>query len=123
MRLKNVAVLVVEEDTEARDVMEAVLRAEGASVRTAASAEAALRLFHARWRPHVLVSDIGLPGQNGCSFMRTIRNMGIRAPAMALTEHGTESSEEAFQAGFQLQVSKRVAQEKLVFLIERMGRG
>ena len=122
MRLKNVTVLVVDADAEMRKTMEAALRAEGASVRTAASAEGALRLFRARWRPSVLVSDIGLPGESGCSLLRTIRNMGIRAPAMALTDNGGESSEEAFQAGFQLQVSKRVAQEKLVFLVERMGR-
>jgi CheY-like chemotaxis protein len=122
MKLKNLAVLVLEEDPSAREVMEVALRTEGATVRSAASAESALRLLQARWRPNVLVADISPRDRWGCSLLRTIRKMGISAPAMAVTGEGTESSADAFDAGFQVHVSKPVARDKLVFLVERMGR-
>lgn len=122
MRLKNVSVLVVEDDAETREVMEAVFRSEGATVRSAGTARAALALLRTRWKPNVLVSDLALPEESGCSMMRAIRRMGIRTPAVALTGSSGETSE-TFGAGFQLHISKPLAHENLVLIIQRLGCG
>jgi CheY-like chemotaxis protein len=122
MKLKNVAVLVVEDDAENRASMEAALRSEGALVKSAASADEAVALLSKRWRPSVLVSDLGLPNEGGCSMMRRIRKMGIKAPALAITG-GAGEPREAFLAGFQLHVSKPFRHETLVRMIETLGGG
>jgi CheY-like chemotaxis protein len=120
MRLKNLSVLIVEDDVEQREAMEITLRSEGAFVESAASAMHALALLGTRWKPNVLVSDLGLPEEDGCSMMRKIRKMGIRAPAVAITG-GTGEAQAAFLAGFQLHVSKPFRRDDLLRIVETLG--
>lgn len=84
--LKGVSVLVVEDDPDALDILCLGLGAVGATVQSAASAEAALVMLQ-RWQPDVVLSDIQLPGVDGFAFLELLRaNPRLRTiPAAALT--------------------------------------
>ncbi len=71
-RLRNVSILVVEDDNEARDMIAAVLRQSGASVIAVESAAAAREQL-AQIHPRVILTDIGMPVQNGYQFARELR--------------------------------------------------
>jgi CheY-like chemotaxis protein len=121
MRLKDLSVLLVEDDVDNREAMELTLRSEGAFVESVASAKHALALLGARYKPNVVVSDLGLPHEGGCSMMRKIRKMGITTPAVAMTG-GTGDVQAAFLAGFQLHVSKPFRRDVLLRIVETLGR-
>ncbi|MDP9000492.1 MAG: ATP-binding protein, partial [Myxococcota bacterium] len=110
--LAGLRVLVCEDDVDSRELLDAVLSAEGATVLVAAAAAEAME--HLReFRPDVLVSDIGLPVVDGYALMRQIRELapdeGGRVPAIALTAYaGMEDARKAFSAGYQLHVAKPV---------------
>jgi two-component system CheB/CheR fusion protein len=70
--LKGVSVLVVDDDPDTLDILGLALGAVGATVQTAASAEAALAMLQ-RWRPDVVLSDIQLPGLDGFAFLGLLR--------------------------------------------------
>lgn len=84
--LKGVSVLIVEDDPDALDILCLALGAVGATVQSAASAEAALVMLQ-RWRPDVVLSDIQLPGVDGFAFLELLRaNPRLcMIPAAALT--------------------------------------
>jgi PAS domain S-box-containing protein len=110
--LNDVRVLVVDDEPEAREVLTAVLAQYGADVALAASAAEALELF-GRVRPHVVVSDISMPGRDGYALMREIRALpdtdGGHTPAIALTASASvEDRLRALRAGFQFHVPKPV---------------
>ena len=75
VRLEGVTVLVVEDDADTRELVERLLSENGARVRSVETAAAALEQFSAD-PPDILVSDIGLPGQDGYSLMEQIRRPG-----------------------------------------------
>ena len=103
--LAGLDVLVVDDDDDASAVLSVVLVDRGATVRTAADAEAALAAM-AVCRPDVLVSDIGMPGRDGYSLIREIRRRDFdaglsRLPAIALTALSSDDGrQQASQAGF-----------------------
>lgn len=109
-RLDNLSVLVVDDEEDARNLLAIVLTKAGASVRTAGSVKQALQL----WReavPEVLISDIGMPGEDGHALIRTIRALpereGRQVPAIALSAYTrTEDRIKAISAGFQMHLSK-----------------
>jgi PAS domain S-box-containing protein len=123
--LLGVRVLVVDDDRDARDLLSAVLAQAGALVEVASSAEAgfsALRSF----RPHVLVSDVGMPGEDGLSFMRRVRALdpaeGGAVPSIALTAYTRgEDRTKALAAGFTEYVGKPVDPDQLVAAIEGLA--
>jgi len=87
--LRGIHVLVVEDDDDSREALRLVMEYCGAFVMAAASAEEAkrrLRIF----RPHVLVTDIGMPG-DGLALFREVKAMcsetGVRVPAIAITAY------------------------------------
>jgi len=97
--LKGISVLVVEDDPDTLDLLDLGLGAVGATVQTAASAEAALALLQ-RWRPDVVLADIQLPGVDGFEFLELLRaNPRLRTiPAAALSgvaahSHGYKRAE------------------------------
>jgi len=108
--LKGRRVLIVEDNSEDREVTVAELAHQGATVRASADAAAAL-IEVDRFQPDVLVSDIGLPGEDGYSLIRKIRarppeNGGL-TPAIALTAYAGETSRQrALLAGYQKHVVK-----------------
>jgi CheY-like chemotaxis protein len=128
--LQGVRLLVVEDDPDSRDMLVTVFEQGGARVSAVASAEEALEVFE-RAAPDVLVSDIGLPGEDGHELIRKVRALeaekGGRIPALAVTAYaGPEARAKALAAGFDLQVSKPVVPTELVaqaaLLAGRRGR-
>ena len=96
-----------------------MLRRNGAAVRSCASAAEALRLLEA-WEPDALVSDIGMPREDGYSLIKKVRRSGAgsRVPAVALTAYASgEDRARALDAGFQEHLVKPVEPEKLVAAI------
>src|SRR5690606_32821844 len=89
-RLDGLNVLVVDDDEDARHIAEQTLSMAGAKVRTAASVEEARSAVNERI-PDLLVSDIGMPGEDGYDLLGWIRGLGMgrdRAlPAIALTAY------------------------------------
>jgi signal transduction histidine kinase/ActR/RegA family two-component response regulator len=120
-RLDNVRILVVDDHDDGRMLTTLVLRQTGASVEAVASAREALERLE-RHRPDVLVTDIGLPDEDGYSLIREIRlrdkEHGGSLPAIALTGYArAEDRARALASGFQAHVSKPVEPAQLIATI------
>jgi PAS domain S-box-containing protein len=110
--LAGLHVLVVEDEPDARDLVQRVLEERGARITTAASAREALQAYE-RCRPDVIVSDIGMPGQDGYEFIRKLRVIeaprGRITPAAALSALArSEDRRRALLAGYQTHLAKPV---------------
>jgi len=116
-RLSNIKILVVEDDEDARDLLVTVLTQQGAKVSEAATAAEALARV-AQSVPDVLLSDIGLPGEDGYALIRAVRARGLQPevlPAIALTAYARREDQRlALHAGFQAHVAKPVEPATLV---------
>lgn len=127
-RLKGLKVLVVDDETDARDLLATLLKQNGADVTAAASAEEALALItqcSAEQRPDVLVSDIGMPGADGYMLIRRVRalapDQGGRIPAIALTAYArTKDRIKALDAGFQSHVPKPVEPAEFIAVVTNL---
>jgi PAS domain S-box-containing protein len=124
--LLGTKVLVVDDDADARELLRSILAQSGASVRTAGSVDEALRQFEAR-RPHVLVSDIGMPGRDGYELIREIRTRdeenGGLVPALALTAFArSDDRRRAIGAGFHMHLAKPVEPAELVTVVSSLTR-
>jgi CheY-like chemotaxis protein len=119
-RLDRVAILVADDDLNARELLTAVLEGAGAEVRAAASTEDALMILDS-WSPGVLLSDIEMPGEDGYALMRRVRSLaGVRGHiiAIALTAHARpEDRIRALEAGFQWHMAKPIDPAELVSVI------
>lgn len=123
-RLDGLKIVVVEDTTDARRLIERHLSNAGAEVYPAASAKAARELL-AVIRPDVIVSDIGMPEEDGLSFIRELRASerysGRHIPAIALTAFvGLEHRDLTIRAGFEEHLCKPVASETLIDAILRV---
>lgn len=109
--LAGVRILFVDDDPDGREIMAMALVAEGALVVIAGSAEEA-RVALSRERPDVLISDIGMPGEDGYALIRSVRNtmpLFANTPAIALTGYaGLEDQRRARDSGFDAHHSKPV---------------
>ena len=117
-RLAGVRVLVVEDDPDSRELLLLALAQQGAVTAAAASVPEALERFREH-RPDLLLSDIGLPGEDGYALIRRLRALpaaeGGDVPAVALTAFAKqEDRRRALEAGFQEHVAKPVEPELLV---------
>jgi PAS domain S-box-containing protein len=124
-QLAGLRVLIVDDDLDAREVLEDALASAGSSVRAADSAVNGLELVQS-FRPHVIVSDVGMPEQDGYAFMRHVRELGARrggdAPSIALTgyaRHGDRT--QAIAAGFTAHVAKPVVPGELLKLVASLA--
>jgi signal transduction histidine kinase/ActR/RegA family two-component response regulator len=125
--LTGLRVLVVDDDPDARELFTRVLEQCEARVTAVASAGAALAALE-RWKPDVLVSDIGMPEESGYVLMRKIRRLtpeqGGTIPAMALTAYaGIDDVTLALSAGFQLHVAKPIEPLELARAVGTLARG
>ncbi len=122
--LAGLSILVVDDEPDARAVVAETLRLEGARVTVTDSAAAALEaLVSGRERYDVVVTDIGMPVEDGYSLVRKLRRapFGERVVAIALTGYASQGDREAaMQAGFDVHVAKPVDFDDFVPLIARM---
>jgi signal transduction histidine kinase/CheY-like chemotaxis protein len=115
--LTGLHILVVDDEADAREVMRFMLERGGARVRIADSAAAALDAVREE-RPDLVISDIGMPIEDGYVMVRRLRAMedgARRLPAIALTAYASEEdSRRARVAGFDAHLSKPVDPARLI---------
>jgi CheY-like chemotaxis protein len=119
--LYGLKILVVDDDVDTRELIEWVLKRVGAEVTSVGSAREALEVLE-REKPHVLVSDIAMPEEDGYTLLKKIRALpperGGRIPAIALTAHSlVQDRLQSLRAGFQSHVPKPVVPEELVEVV------
>jgi PAS domain S-box-containing protein len=114
--LRGLRLVIVDDEADARELLAAALAQMGARVHVAGTAAAALEVV-ARTRPHLLVSDIGMPGEDGYSLVARLRAAeaaGDHLPAIALTAYATqEDVGRALGAGYDLHLAKPVDASQL----------
>ena len=116
--LGGLRVLVVDDDSDTLDMLTLFLRRAGAEVALAPTAAAALETLE-RFRPDVLVADIGMPDVDGYELVRRLRALpperGGLTPAVALTAYAGEADRaRALRAGFQAHLTKPVEPDALI---------
>jgi PAS domain S-box-containing protein len=119
--LERVSVLVVDDDEDTRDAMAIGLGRYGARVATSSCASEALDALE-RERPHVLVADIGMPGEDGYALLQRVRALpaerGGATPAIALTAYASPQDRlDALRTGFQMHVPKPVTPAELAIAV------
>jgi CheY-like chemotaxis protein len=121
--LEGIKVLVVDDEPDARDLLDFILQKAGATVELAASTGEALELLQIS-QPDILVADIGMPGEDGYELIRKVRaspQAFALLPALALTAYArAEERAHAFSAGFQSHMTKPVEPAELIATIARM---
>ncbi|MBM0743903.1 GAF domain-containing protein [Phormidium sp. CLA17] len=124
--LDKIRVLLVDDDSDARDLVAFILEQSGAIATVVDSAIAALDCF-SQAKPDILISDIGMPGKDGYGLIQDIRTLpsdqGGQVPAIALTAYAGEiDQQQAIAAGFQTHMTKPVDAEELVQAIAQLTR-
>ena len=125
--LDGLQILVVDDEPDTRDLLKFVLEKYGAKVLTAASArEAMAALRENPGRYDVLISDIGMPDENGYFLIRQVRALAAEAggkiPAAALTAYASDQEQErAIEAGFQTHIAKPIKPIQLGLIIANLA--
>lgn len=119
--LENIQVLLVEDHDDTRDFIAMVLRESGAKVTAVASVNEAIQHLE-QSQPHVLVSDIGMPKEDGYKLIGKVRdrenNSDTHIPAIALTAYARpEDQSRVLEAGFEMHVPKPVEPKELVIVV------
>jgi len=125
-RLDGQRILVVDDDDDTTRTLAVLLSLQGAEVRTAASAAQGLEIV-AAWQPHVLLSDIGMPGEDGYAFLERVRALpaerGGRVPAIALTAYArVEDRVRVLSSGFEMHLTKPVDPAELLAVVVTVAR-
>jgi CheY-like chemotaxis protein len=119
-QLRGVRVLTVDDEHDASDLIRAVLQTSGVDVTTASSAAEALALLPSV-KPHVLISDIGMPDMDGYALIQEVRKLPdevSRIPAIAVTAFArSHDRSRAFLAGFDIYLAKPVDPAELVAVL------
>jgi len=119
--LTGLNVLVVDDERDARELVHRYLTHCGATAALAASAAEA-HLVLATFRADVIISDIGMPEQDGYEFIRAVRNNGDKTPAIALTAFArAEDRVRSIQAGFQSHLPKPVEPTELLTIVASLA--
>jgi PAS domain S-box-containing protein len=125
--LEGLRVFLVEDESEDREVLSALLGHFGAIAKASASAAEALSELD-RFRPDVLVADIGMPIEDGYSLIRKIRarpvDHGGLTPAIALTAYaGDANKQRALETGYQKHMTKPADPNELASAILSLAKG
>ena len=126
VQLDGIRVLLVDDDPDCNEALQNLLAARGAEVRVAGSAAQALAILGS-WQPQVLVSDVGMPGEDGYALIRRVRarghGNGHDIPAVALTAYATvDDRVQILTAGFQIHVVKPVDPAELTAVVAMLAR-
>ncbi len=126
LNLPGMKVLVVDDEHDSRTLIKHLLEAHQANVQTAGSAAQAMALIRSE-RFDMVVSDIGMPGEDGYALIRQIRALppehGGGTPAIALTAYArSEDRFKTIQAGFQMHATKPVNVAELLALVASLAR-
>ncbi|HEU4926705.1 MAG TPA: ATP-binding protein [Vicinamibacterales bacterium] len=122
--LGGIRILVVDDESDARELLAAALSQAGAEVSSVASAEAALQLLESAGdrKLQLLIADIGMPGATGYELVTRLRRSetsGSRIPAVAVTAYArSEDSRKALDAGFDLHLAKPISPETLIAAVQ-----
>ncbi|MEP7302899.1 MAG: ATP-binding protein [Caldimonas sp.] len=116
--LKGVTILVVDDEADARELVEQLLSGCGAAVHTAGSAGEALAVFE-KVLPDLLLSDIGMPERDGYQLLQDVRRRsperGGKTPAIAMTAFArSEDRTRSMVAGYQVHLAKPVEPHELL---------
>jgi signal transduction histidine kinase/CheY-like chemotaxis protein len=123
--LDGLRLLVVDDEEDTRTLLKAVLERCGASVTTASSAGEALVALK-QSRPHVLISDLGMPEEDGYSLIKRVRALseeeGGQTPSAALTAYARmEDRMKVLRSGFQIHITKPVEPAELVAVVANLA--
>jgi signal transduction histidine kinase/ActR/RegA family two-component response regulator len=123
--LDGLRVLLVDDEIETREIISTVVERTGAEVKSCTSAREALSAL-VQWRPHVILSDIAMPDEDGYSFIGRVRSLaqdeGGSTPAAALTAYARdEDRKQALAAGYQMHIAKPIAAHQLINMIARLA--
>jgi CheY-like chemotaxis protein len=116
--LRGVRVLIVDDEPDSRELLAELLQEAGMLVDAAATVSEAFDALMAN-RPDVIISDIGMPYENGYAFLRNLRQVlpedGGTIPALALTGFARpEDRERAFASGFNLHLAKPIDRDQVL---------
>jgi len=118
--LNNLRVLVVDDEPDSCEVIAVILQTSGATTYTASSVRAALQAIET-FQPDLLVSDIGMPGEDGYALIRQLRSMTTaqrQIPAIAITGFARlEDRTQAIAAGFQRHLPKPIDPDILIAVV------
>jgi PAS domain S-box-containing protein len=121
--LSGIRVLVVEDEADSADVLVRILQRHHANARSANNVPTALEAFK-QFDPHVVLTDIGMPEQDGYELLRQVRALpkGKKVPIVALTALARSADRtRALRAGFQMHVAKPVDAEELVAIVHNLA--
>lgn len=123
--LRDIRVLVVDDDADARELIGTILERYGADVDVVGSAQEGMQALGKR-APHVIVTDIEMPQEDGYAFIRRVRGLppeaGGRIPAAALTAYASASDRmKVLGAGFNIHVAKPVQPAELAMVVASLA--
>ena len=124
--LDGMRVLIVEDESDTRDLLGIVLEWHGASVFLTGNVADGLEV-HRKQLPDVIVTDIGMPGMDGYSLIKALRALppetGGNTPAVALTAHArSQDRRRAMLSGFDIHVARPVEPSELLAVVARLAR-
>jgi len=124
--LNNLRVLVVDDEPDSCEVIAVILQTSGATTYTASSVQAALQALDA-FQPDLLVSDIGMPGEDGYALIRQLRTKTTaqrQIPAIAMTGFARlEDRAQAIAVGFQRHLPKPIDPDALIAVVTDLIQG
>jgi PAS domain S-box-containing protein len=120
-RLDGVRILVVEDEEDMREALRIALEQRGALVTAVGSAAEGIAAVLMAW-PDAIVSDIGMPGEDGYQFIRRVRALAqARIPSIALTGFASKDDrEQAMSAGFDEHIAKPIDPDRVIDRLERL---
>jgi signal transduction histidine kinase len=125
--LNDLRILLVDDHPDTLQVLTMALAQAGAEVKACSSATEAFKTLE-EWNANLLVSDIGMPDEDGFSLIRKVRalepELGGTMPAIALTAHASAADRiRVLSMGFQVHISKPVEPVELIITIARLTKG
>jgi signal transduction histidine kinase/CheY-like chemotaxis protein len=124
-QISGLRILAIDDQLDTLDMLRTVLSTHGAFVETATSVDSGLVLFE-RWRPDLVVADIGMPEKDGYALISTIRALperqGGRTPAVALTAFvRVEDRIRALASGYQMHLAKPIEPDELIIVVASLA--